>query len=96
MVPVSKISCIEAFDYYIKIHYESQYTLTRIPLKNILQRLPVEKFIRIHRSYVINIYHIDSIEKRKKGEFVVKLKSGSEVRVSETYKKNLLNKFKTD
>ena len=96
IIPVNKISYIEAFDYYIKIHYEAQYTLTRIPLKNIIPRLPQNKFIRVHRSNVINLYHIDSIEKKNKGEFVVRLKSGKEIRVSDTYKKNLINKFKTD
>lgn len=93
IIPVHNISCIEAFDYYIKIHYDARFTLTRIPLKNIITRLPVSQFIRVHRSNVINIHHIDSLEKKGKGELVVKLKSGKEVRVSDTYKKELTNRL---
>jgi len=96
IIPVTKISCIEAFDYYIKIYYDDQYTLARIPLKNIIPRLPDNQFIRVHRSNVINLHHINLIEKKHKGEFVVILKSGKEVRVSDTYKKHLMNKLKTD
>jgi len=96
ILPVTQISCIEAFDYYIKIHYESQFTVTRIPLKNIIPRLPVKQFIRVHRSNVINMAYIESIEKKVKGEFKVKLKSGKTVKVSDTYKKDLMNRFKTN
>ena len=94
IIPVDKISCIEAFDYYIKVHYEGIYKLTRIPLKNIVPRLPEDQFIRAHRSFVINMNHIDRLEKRFKGETVVILRSGQEIRVSDTYKKELLKRIK--
>ena len=93
IIPVDKISCIEAFDYYIKIHYEGIFKLTRIPLKNIIPRLPEDQFIRVHRSFVINLNHIDQLGKRNKGDTVVILRSGQEVRVSDTYKKELLKRI---
>ncbi len=94
IIPVEKITCIEAFDYYIKIHYEGIFKLTRIPLKNIIERLPKDQFIRAHRSFVINLNHIDQLEKRGKGETVAILRSGQEIRVSDTYKKELLDRIK--
>lgn len=93
IIPVAKIACIEAFDYYIKIHYEGQFKLTRIPIKNILPRLPADQFIRVHRSYVINLNHIDQLEKRGKNETIAKLRSGQEIRVSDTYKKELFKRI---
>ncbi len=93
IIPVNKITFIEAFDYYIKIHYEGQFKLTRIPLKNILPRLPEDQFIRVHRSYVINMNHIEQLEKRGKGETVAILRSGQEIRVSDTYKKELFKRI---
>ncbi len=93
IIPADTIACIEAFDYYIKIHYEGIFKLTRIPLKNIIPRLPEDQFIRVHRSFVINLNHIDQVEKRNKGETVVILRSGKEVRVSDTYKKKLLKRI---
>lgn len=93
IIPVVKITYIEAFDYYIKIHYEGQFKLTRIPIKKIIPRLPEDRFIRVHRSYVINLSHIDQVEKRGKGETVAILRSGEEIRVSDTYKKELLKRI---
>jgi two-component system LytT family response regulator len=93
IIPADDIACIEAFDYYIKIHYEGIFKLTRIPLKNIIPRLPVDQFIRVHRSFVINMNHINQLEKRGKGETVAILRSGQEVRVSDTYKKELLKRI---
>jgi two-component system LytT family response regulator len=93
IIPAAKITYIEAFDYYIKIHYEGQFKLTRIPIKNIIPRLPKDQFIRVHRSYVINMNHIDQLEKRGKGETVAILRSGQEIRVSDTYKKELLKRI---
>ena len=93
IIPVENVTCIEAFDYYIKIHYEGIFKLTRIPLKNIIPRLPEDQFIRVHRSFVINMNHIDQLEKRSKGETVAILRSGQEVRVSDTYKKELLKRI---
>jgi two-component system LytT family response regulator len=93
IIPVDKIACIEAFDYYIKIHYEGIFKLTRIPLKNIIPRLPEDRFIRVHRSFVLNMNHIDQLRKRGKGETVAILRSGQEVRVSDTYRKELLKRI---
>jgi two-component system LytT family response regulator len=90
IIPIPKISCLEAFDYYIKIHYGSQFVLTRIPLKNIIGRLPPDRFIRVHRSHIINMEHIEWINKGGKGEIMIRLRSGKEVRVSDTYKKEFL------
>lgn len=94
IIPVNKIVFIEAFDYYIKIHYEGQFKLTRIPLKNILSRLPEDQFIRVHRSYVINIKHIKQLEKGGKSETIAILRSGQEIRVSDTYKKELFKRIR--
>lgn len=94
IIPADNIACIEAFDYYIKIHYDAIFKLTRIPLKNIIPRLPEDQFIRVHRSFVINLNHIDQLEKRGKGETIAILRSGQEIRVSDTYKKELLNRIK--
>jgi len=95
IIPVRKISCIEAYDYYVKIHYEDQFKLTRIPLKRIVHQLP-ENFQRVHRSYVINIHHIEHLDKRGKGETVVLLRNGIKVRVSSSHKKDLLNRLKSE
>ena len=65
--------------------------LIRSSLKNILQQLPTPPFIRIHRSYSINVKNLSSLD-RKNGEIQIKLKylPDMPLKVSETYKGEIL------
>jgi DNA-binding LytR/AlgR family response regulator len=56
------INYIETLDDYLKINLEGQKPiLTKMNLKNILSFLDENHFIRVHRSYVVNVTKIDSI-----------------------------------
>ncbi len=65
--------------------------LIRSSLKNILQQLPAPHFLRIHRSYSININNLSAVD-RKNGELQVKVKQLPDLplKVSETYKADIL------
>lgn len=65
--------------------------LIRSSLKNILQQLPASHFVRIHRSYSVNINNVSAMD-RKNGEVLVKLKALPDMplKVSETYKGDIL------
>lgn len=59
------ILMIESLDNYIKIHLQNEKPLlARITLKNILTLLPDDKFIRIHRSYIVPVKNIKSIRNK--------------------------------
>ncbi|PHN05163.1 DNA-binding response regulator [Flavilitoribacter nigricans DSM 23189 = NBRC 102662] len=51
----------EADRNYCKIHTEKQTYLLSVPLRNIEAQLPASIFIRVHRSYVVNLEKIDAI-----------------------------------
>ena len=54
LIPVSDILYIEAMENYIKIHRVSGIrTTSRMSLKSIIELLPEDHFLRIHRSYVV-------------------------------------------
>ncbi|NET34967.1 MAG: LytTR family transcriptional regulator [Cyanothece sp. SIO1E1] len=65
--------------------------LIRSSLKNIIQQLPAPHFLRIHRSYSININNLSAVD-RKNGELQVKVKLLPDfpLKVSETYKADIL------
>ncbi|MBX2870810.1 MAG: LytTR family transcriptional regulator [Saprospiraceae bacterium] len=65
--------------------------LIRSSLKNILQQLPSAHFLRIHRSYSINVNNLSAVD-RKNGELQVKVKQLPDLslKVSETYKADIL------
>ena len=58
----SEILFIEGLGDYIKIHLESSKLVTNLSMKKMLDLLPEEKFYRIHKSYIISLDKISSIE----------------------------------
>ncbi|KJD34462.1 LytTR family transcriptional regulator [Tamlana nanhaiensis] len=65
-IPLETILYIEAMDDYVKIHIKDEKTIVaRSTMKGILENLPENQFIRIHKSYIIpskNIKHISTSE----------------------------------
>jgi two-component system LytT family response regulator len=61
-IVVAEIRYIEALKNMICIHTEQENYLSRVSIKNISLQLPTATFVRIHRSYIINIEHIRSVE----------------------------------
>lgn len=65
-VVIQDIEYIESMEDYIKIHIgTSKPIITLMPLKRVLEKLPNDKFKRIHRSYAINVRKIKSIHNRR-------------------------------
>ena len=85
-IELSKIIWIEAFDYYVKIHVEGRFYLLRESMKKLLESLPPETFIRIHKSSIININYLKSVEIIGNGEYLAHLKSMDKLKVSRSYK----------
>lgn len=76
----STIEYIESLDDYIRIHISNaKPVMTLMTLKAVLEKLPAS-FKRIHRSYIVNSSKIRSAVNRK-----LKLASGTELPVSESY-----------
>jgi len=61
-VRFSEITYIEGLGDYIKIHLANKKLVTNLSMKKIFSLLPVNKFFRIHKSYIIALDKIDSIE----------------------------------
>ncbi|MFJ8237884.1 LytR/AlgR family response regulator transcription factor [Ureibacillus sp. NPDC094379] len=87
-VPTDQISHIESLQKRTWFYSLNEQYRTNITLKELETRLP-EHFIRIHRSYILNIYYIQKIKKDLASNFIVLLKSGIELPVSQTYLSNL-------
>ena len=84
-VVTDEIIMIEGLKDYIKIHLSNNKPLViRMSMKSMEEKLPVKKFLRIHKSYIISVAKITSI--RKNAVFLGNL----EVTVSDNYKDALL------
>ncbi|MCC6282683.1 MAG: response regulator transcription factor [Saprospiraceae bacterium] len=66
-IPLDDIIFIEGFDDYIKIHTVGKPILTLLSLKNVLKVLPAQRFLRVHRSFIVAIDKIIYVRAQKIG-----------------------------
>ncbi|WP_203258904.1 LytR/AlgR family response regulator transcription factor [Hyunsoonleella ulvae] len=75
---------IESYSDYIKIHLANKTIVTRETISAIEAKLPNDRFLRIHRSYIIALKHITSFTNE---EIIINDKA---LTISRTYKKDVL------
>jgi DNA-binding LytR/AlgR family response regulator len=64
-INLTDVLYMEGLKDYIKIFTEGKTVLTLMPLKTMEEKLPHDTFIRVHRSYIVSIPKIDSIERNR-------------------------------
>ncbi len=93
VVPVDKIWYIEAQDDYVMVYSDQGNHLKEKTMKYFEQHLP-QGFIRIHRSYIVNISQIISTELYSKDTHLVTLRCGAKLKSSADGYKRLREQFK--
>ena len=88
-VRVADIDWIEAAGVYANLHIGGKELLYRAALSELAERLDPVRFVRVHRSAIVNIESILHLEPISHGEFEVILKDGSRPRISRTYRREL-------
>src|ERR1044071_9308063 len=76
ILPVHTAHYLEAFDDYVKIHTKDGFFLKKKTMSYFEQTLDPKDFVRIHRSYLLNLQELTRIEPLEKDNHVVLLKSG--------------------
>ncbi|UXP33995.1 LytTR family DNA-binding domain-containing protein [Reichenbachiella agarivorans] len=86
-VQFESILYVEGYGDYIKVHTAYQTHVVYYKLSNIEEKLPKDMFLRVHRSYIVQVNKIDNIDQNSLliGESIVP--------VSATYKPELLDRI---
>ncbi|TDG35867.1 response regulator [Pedobacter changchengzhani] len=84
IIPIADIHYFEADDDYVKLNTVSGNYYKNKTMAFFEQTLDSSQFIRIHRSYIINVAQITKIELKEKDSYVVLLKSDIWLPVSKT------------
>jgi two-component system LytT family response regulator len=82
VISTEKIDYLEAQDDYVMIYTQDERFLKQQTMKYFEKHLESDSFIRVHRSYIVNVHSIDRIEPYEKTSFILILKTGSKVPVS--------------
>ncbi|MYN07814.1 LytR/AlgR family response regulator transcription factor [Pseudoduganella aquatica] len=82
VIAAEKIDYIEAQDDYVQIRTEGKSYLKNQRLSDLESQLEADKFLRIHRSYLLNIECMSRIEQAGKDSHVAVLKDGTRLPIS--------------
>ncbi len=84
-VRVEDVESIEAADHYVELRTARGSHLLRDALARIEPRLDPSRFVRVHRSTIVNLDRVGELEPAAHGECTVRLESGRRLRCSRTY-----------
>ena len=90
LIPDNEVYYFHAEDKHTFINTSEKSYIIDLTLKELEKRIDPEKFIRVHRGYIINIDSVKSIHQWYGGKLLVKLKNNVEITVSLNY----VNEFK--
>ena len=90
LLPVEQISWIEADGMYVKLHTrDGNVHLHRGLLGSLDASLDARRFVRIHRSAIVNIDLVDGLRQDAHGDYVVLLRDRTEIRVGRRFRARL-------
>lgn len=84
IIPVEEIHYLEAADDYVKIVTGNGQFLKNRTMAALEKQLPEQAFVRIHRSYILNVREITQLHAYDKETYTVVLRSGKKLPVSKT------------
>jgi two-component system LytT family response regulator len=86
-LPVEEIAWIEADDVYVRLHSADRASyLHRAPLRELEASLDPRRFVRIHRSAIVNLEFVAELQADSHGEFAVLLRDRTVLRLSRSYR----------
>ena len=90
LVSTEEIDWINSAGHYLELHAGSEKHLIREQLSRLEAKLDPEKFVRIHRSIIVNLDSVKSLRPLFNGDHVVVLKNGQKINSSRTYHERLI------
>lgn len=84
IIPINEIQYIEAYDDYVKIYTAKEMFLKKKTMSFYEKNLDASQFVRVHRSYILQLAHLTRIEPLEKDTHVALLKSGAKIPLSRT------------
>ena len=89
LVAVDEIDWFEAEGKYVRLHVGPKTYLVRDSLSRLELELDARRFLRIHRSTIVNVERVREIEAFFRGEYIVYLSTGTKLRSGRAYRHNI-------
>ena len=82
---MDSVDWIAAAENYVELHAGKMSHLVQVTMNRLLRRLDPAVFLRIHRSYIVNLKRIRTVQPAFHGEYVLTLHNGVQLRSGRTY-----------
>jgi len=92
-INTNEVDWVEAAGNYVKLHVKDSGHLLRETMNNIESKLNPDKFLRIHRSSLVNIDRIKELQPLFNGDYIVILQNDTELNLSRNYHDRLQRLF---
>lgn len=89
LVAARDIEWLEAAENYVNLHVRGRVYPLRSTMAAIQERLDPQRFVRVHRSYIVNLDCLEQIEPLESGDARLLLKDGSRIPCSRRYRPSL-------
>jgi len=89
LVSTSDVDWIGAAGNYVELHVGKAVHLVRGSLTELENRLPSDRFVRVHRSSIVNLDQVKELRPWSHGDLMIVLTDGTELRLSRRYRDRL-------
>jgi two-component system LytT family response regulator len=88
-VETKDVDWLKAAENYVELHTERDCCLVEATMAEIAKRLDPARFVRIHRSVIVNAERIRTVQPASHSEYLVTLASGMRLRSGRTYRETM-------
>jgi two-component system, LytTR family, response regulator len=95
VVLANDIDWVEAADNYVKVHARTGRYMVREPLKQIETKLDPARFARVHRSAIVNLSRVKSLDPLTAGENIITLTTGTRLTLSRGFRDDFRSRLES-
>ncbi|MBL7994337.1 response regulator transcription factor [bacterium] len=92
-VKTDDIQWIEAEEKYVHLHTTKECYLHRETMNSLASKLDPKQFIRVHRSYIVNLDSVKELQPWSHGDYVIILKDGAKLNLGRSYRERFMEVF---
>ncbi len=89
LLPAAEVEWLQAWGNYVNLRVRGRDYPLRSTMAEIETRLNPQRFVRVHRSYIVNLDCVEVIEPLESGDARAKMRDGGTLPVSRRYRENL-------
>ena len=93
VVRVEDIDWVEAADNYVVVHIGGEHHRFRRTMEQLLERLPTDRFARIHRSTIVNLERVRQVHQWFHGGYLLVLADGTKLTTGRQYQAKLMERL---